>query len=264
MAEAAGARLTDASAFYGHLLSRNSMTKPGLWPYPTMDTLVGGAVMVDRSGRRFIDEGLGGIAHSNALARSPDPLCATAVFDQAIWDTAGKAELVPPNPDARECRRHADQRARPRDAGGQNRCAGGGAGRHDRGLQRAVTAEPGRALDAAAHGRAHVRRVPQLRQTRDPLPVAQPPFYAIPLVGRHLLHHGRHRDRRAGARDRARRRADRRALAAGSCTGGVEGGPLGGYIGGYLKAVGLALIAADTIAATRSRRRPDMTLLAHQ
>ena len=35
----------------------------------------------------------------------------------------------------------------------------------------------------------------------------------------------------------------------GSCTGGIEGGPLGGYIGGYLKALGLALIAAETIGA---------------
>src|SRR5882757_3634301 len=98
MAEEAGARLTDATSFYGHLLSRDSMTNPGLWPYPTMDTLVGGGVMVDRAGRRFIDEGLGGIAHSNALARLTDPLCATLVLDQAIWETTGRAELVPPNP----------------------------------------------------------------------------------------------------------------------------------------------------------------------
>src|SRR4029077_14913248 len=98
MAEAAGARLTDAGSFYGHLLARDSLQNPGLWPYPTMDTLVGGAIMVDRAGRRFLDEGLGGIALSNALARAEDPLSATAVFDQAIWDAAGHTELVPPNP----------------------------------------------------------------------------------------------------------------------------------------------------------------------
>src|SRR5215475_14150237 len=63
-----------------------------------MDTLAGGAIMVDRAGRRFIDEGLGGIAHSNALARLSDPLAATAIFDHAIWETTGRAELVPPNP----------------------------------------------------------------------------------------------------------------------------------------------------------------------
>src|SRR5207302_538335 len=79
-------------------LARDSLRNPGLWPYPTMDTLVGGAIMVDRAGRRFLDEGLGGIALSNALARSQDPLAATAVFDQAIWDSAGRTELVPPNP----------------------------------------------------------------------------------------------------------------------------------------------------------------------
>src|SRR5262249_1955032 len=98
MAEEAGARLTDASAFYGHLLSRDSLTKPGLWPYPTMDTLVGGGVIIDRAGRRFIDEGLGGIAHSNALARLTDPLGAMLIIDNAIWETTGRAELVPPNP----------------------------------------------------------------------------------------------------------------------------------------------------------------------
>src|SRR5262249_15544272 len=53
----------------------------------------------DRSLRpSFHRRRLGGIAHSNALARLPDPLAATAIFDQAIWDTTGRAELVPPNP----------------------------------------------------------------------------------------------------------------------------------------------------------------------
>ena len=119
MAEAAGARLTDAASFYGHLLARDSLAKPGLWPYPTMDTLVGGAIIVDRSGRRFLDEGLGGIALSNALARLGDPLAATAVFDQAIWDGAGRTELVPPIRSWRRraapwCGRTISWRSRPR------------------------------------------------------------------------------------------------------------------------------------------------------
>ena len=87
MAEAAGARLTDARSFYGHLLAADSLHNPGLWPYPTMDTLVGGAIMVDRSGRRFLDEGLGGIALSNALARwrtrSPRPPFSIRPFGRA-------------------------------------------------------------------------------------------------------------------------------------------------------------------------------------
>src|SRR5215813_9537605 len=147
MAEEAGARLTDATSFYGHLLARASLANPALWPYPTMDTLAGGAIMIDRSGRRFIDEGLGGIAHSNALTRSADPLAATAIFDQAIWDTIGRAELVPPNPQlvaaggtlisARDLATLAGKIGVPADALQQTVAA----------YNRAVTAEAGERLD---------------------------------------------------------------------------------------------------------------------
>jgi fumarate reductase flavoprotein subunit len=34
MAEAAGAAITRLDRFYGHLLSRDAMDNPGLWPYP--------------------------------------------------------------------------------------------------------------------------------------------------------------------------------------------------------------------------------------
>ena len=79
--------------------------------------------------------------------------------------------------------------------------------------------------------------------------MAQPPFYAIPLAaGISYTMGGIEID--AQARVIGRDGAPIPGLyAAGSCTGGVEGGPLGGYIGGYLKAVGLALIAAQTIGA---------------
>jgi succinate dehydrogenase/fumarate reductase flavoprotein subunit len=80
-------------------------------------------------------------------------------------------------------------------------------------------------------------------------PVVQPPFHAIPLAaGISYTMGGIEIDARA--RVIGRDGAPIVGLyAAGSCTGGVEGGPLGGYIGGYLKAVGLALIAAESIGA---------------
>jgi fumarate reductase flavoprotein subunit len=249
MAEEAGARLTDAAAFYGHLLSRDSLTKPGLWPYPTMDTLVGGAIMVDRAGRRFIDEGLGGIAHSNALARSTDPLKATAIFDQAIWDTVGRAELVPPNPtlvpaggtliSAPDLATLAARIDVPADALQATVAA----------YNKAVTAGAGERLDPP---RTSGRMFGESRNTSkrtDVAPVVQPPFYAVPLaVGISYTMGGIEID--AQARVIGRDGAPITGLyAAGSCTGGVEGGPLGGYIGGYLKAVGLALIAAQSIGA---------------
>ena len=190
MAEAAGARLTDARSFYGHLLARDSLQNSGLWPYPTMDTLVGGAIMVDRSGRRFLDEGLGGIALSNALARAADPLAATAVFDQAIWESAGRTELVPPNPQlaaaggtllqAPDLAALAAAIGVPADdlqdtVAGYNAAVLAGAG-----AQLAPARTSGRMFGAS---RGSAKRVGLM-------PIAQPPFYD-PARRRHFLHHGR-------------------------------------------------------------------------
>ena len=249
MAEEAGARLTDATAFYGHLLSRDSLTKPGLWPYPTMDTLAGGAIMVDRAGRRFIDEGLGGIAHSNAIAHAADPLMATAIFDQAIWDTTGRAELVPPNPQlvsaggtlisAPDLATLAAKIDVPADALHDTVAA----------YNKAVTADQGERLDPPRTSGRMFGESRSAGKRTSVAPVAQPPFYAVPLaVGISYTMGGIEID--AQARVIGRDGAPIPGLyAAGSCTGGVEGGPLGGYIGGYLKAVGLALIAAQSIGA---------------
>jgi fumarate reductase flavoprotein subunit len=249
MAEAVGARLTDAASFYGHLLARDSIHNPALWPYPTMDTLVGGAVMVDLEGRRFIDEGLGGIAHSNAIARLADPFAATAVFDQAIWDTAGKAEMVPPNPTLAKtggtllCAPTLDALAKLINLPPQNLAETIAA------YNRAVLAGEGESLSPPrtagrmfGESRGSAKRVSLL-------PVVAPPFYAVPLAaGLTYTMGGIEID--ALARVVGQNGAHIPGLfAAGSCTGGVEGGPLSGYIGGYLKAVGLGLIAAETIGS---------------
>ncbi len=254
MAEAAGARLTDASAFYGHLLSRDSMQNPGLWPYPTMDTLVGGAIMVDRSGRRILDEGLGGIALSNALARMSDPLAATAVFDQVIWDGPGRAERAPPNAQltaaggtllqANDLATLATAIDVPAAALLETVTL----------YNRAVTAGKGGELSPPrtsgrmfGESRGSSKRV-------GPLPILQPPFYAIPIVaGISYTMGGIEID--AQARAIARDGTPFPGLyAAGACTGGIEGGPLGGYVGGYLKAATLGFIAAETIAAQIAAR----------
>ena len=255
-AEEAGARLTEAGSFYGHLLSRDSLSNPGLWPYPTMDTLVGGTIMIDRTGRRFLDEGLGGIALSNALARMDDPLTATAVFDQAIWDSAGRAELVPPNPalvnaggsliSAKDLTALAAEIKVPAD----NLEA------TIKEYNKAVLADEGARLTPArsigrmfGESRGSSKRVSLL-------PIAKPPYYAIPLIaGISYTMGGIEIDARARVigQDGAPIPG---LFAAGSCTGGIEGGPLGGYIGGFLKAVGLGLIAADTIGAMAKAGAP--------
>src|SRR5262245_31322120 len=249
MAEEAGARLTDAASFYGHLLSRDSLTKPGLWPYPTMDTLACGAIMVDRTGRRFIDEGLGGIAHSNALARLADPLTATAIFDHAIWETTGRAELVPPNPqlvgaggtlisapDLATLAEKIDVPTQPLQETVEI-------------YNKAVMADLGERLDTQRTSGRMFGESRNASKRVSVAPVATPPYYAIPLAaGISYTMGGIEID--AQARVIGRNGEPIPGLfAAGSCTGGVEGGPLGGYIGGYLKAVGLGLIAARSIGA---------------
>jgi fumarate reductase flavoprotein subunit len=68
MAEAAGAAITRLDRFYGHLLSRDAMDNPGLWPYPQIDAVATAAIVVDAAGKRLLDEGLGGISITNDLA----------------------------------------------------------------------------------------------------------------------------------------------------------------------------------------------------
>src|SRR5690606_1225967 len=74
MAEAAGAALEGMGRFYGHMLHREALSNPNLWPYPQCDDLIAGALVVDSTGRRFIDEGVGGIVLANRFAAMDDPL----------------------------------------------------------------------------------------------------------------------------------------------------------------------------------------------
>jgi fumarate reductase flavoprotein subunit len=219
-----------------------------------MDTLVGGAILVDRAGGRFLDEGLGGIALSNALARTSDPLAATAVFDQAIWEGAGRTELVPPNPKLVS-------------AGGTLLSApdlatlaaiieapAANLAETVATYNRAVLADAGSTL---APPRTSGRMFGESRGSSKrvgPLPVLQPPFHAVRIAaGISYTMGGIAID--AQARVIGHDGAPISGLfAAGSCTGGIEGGPLGGYVGGFLKAATLGLIAAETLGADLQAR----------
>ena len=68
-------------------------------PRPYVDEIAAAGIVIDADGRRFADEGLGGIYLSNIVARLPDPLGATIIFDQAIWDgPPGRGYAQSPNP----------------------------------------------------------------------------------------------------------------------------------------------------------------------
>src|SRR6185295_12864194 len=85
MAEAAGAAIGGFGAFYGHVHHRNAMTNPRLWPYPHLDAVGEVAILIGPDGKRFVDEGLGGVCQANAIAKLADPLSAHIIMDDAMW-----------------------------------------------------------------------------------------------------------------------------------------------------------------------------------
>jgi fumarate reductase flavoprotein subunit len=237
MAADAGAALIGLDRFYGHLLSRDAMENEGLWPYPQIDAVATASIVVDQRGNRILDEGLGGISISNDLVRLDDPLSATVICDAPIWETAGKAAQIPPNPQL---------------------LAGGGK------LHRADTIE---ALAGAAglppenlaatvavyNDAVRFNRLMTLlpeRSTRSGAPrrIETPPFFAIPICagitntmgGIAIDGHGRVM------------RPDGSAIAglyaAGGTTGGLEGGGAPGYVGGLIKAWVFGLRVAEHVA----------------
>ncbi len=240
MAEAAGAVLIHLDRFYGHLLSRDAMENDGLWPYPQIDAVAVAGIVVDAAGQRILDEGRGGIAISNDLARLDDPLCGTVICDAAMWETAGKAAQIPPNPQL---------------------LAGGGTLHQAETLQALAEAAllPPAALAAtvAAYnvavrdGTIAESSPPRSSRGGQPQPIETPPFFAIPICagitntmgGIAIDGHGRVK------------RPDGSVIAglyaAGGATGGLEGGGALGYVGGLIKACVFGLRVAEDAARRR-------------
>lgn len=251
MAERIGAKLVGADRFYGHLLVQEALQNALLWPYPTIDTLASSAIVVDNRGRRFLDEGMGGVAMANVIARLDDPLGVTSIFDDEIWETAGRSEFTPPNPfvvssggtlttaatipeleralglplhalsDTIETYNHAVESA------GQ--------------IEFEPPRTPGRMFGVLRSSATRTKL----------LPLVKFPFHAIRLcAGLTYTMGGIAIDGQARALD-TNDRPIPGLYAVGACTGGAEGGPMAGYIGGLCKALSLGFIAAQTITAQK-------------
>src|SRR5579871_4327424 len=218
MAAEAGAALIGLDRFYGHLMSRDAMENTALWPYPQIDAVATAGIVVDRDGGRFLDEGLGGIAIANELARLDDQLCATVICDAPIWETAGSSAQIPPNP--------------------QLPAAGGTV--HQAGTIEALGRLAGLPGDSLAATVAEYNDAVR--------PIDTPPFFAIPICagitntfgGIAIDGHGRVK------------RPDGSPItglyAAGGSTGGLEGGSALGYVGGLIKACVFGLLVAEHAA----------------
>jgi len=195
MAEAAGAAIGGFGAFYGHVHHRDAMTNPKLWPYPHLDAVAEVAVLVGADGRRFTDEGQGGVCQANAIARLADPLSAFLIMDDAMWQaepkltTTGRGQ----SGDGGGGRR-TRQRRRPRHARGSHRRAACGADR-----DRARPQRGSGGCQLLAPGGAAQR---QEAQADGVLSAAVPRGAAVRW---HHRYHGRRRDRCECAGAHARR-----------------------------------------------------------
>ena len=234
MAAAAGAAMVGMDRFYGHLLGLDAFENDKLWPYPTLDSLAAVSLLVDGAGRRFCDEGLGGVFMANELARLADPGGTAVVFDDRLWREDAADNRYPPalNPsfpaagghvfEAPTIERLAEDLSMEALA---ETVAMHNAGRH----------EPARTL-----GRFPAK------------PITAPPFRAIRAVAGITYSMG------GLAIDGAAQVLDSEArpipglYAAGSAAGGLEGGPRAAYLGGLAKAVATGLRAAEAMLAEAS------------
>jgi len=236
MAQDAGAATAGLESFYGHLLARKAMTDDELWPYPQIDTLAQAGIIVDVGGKRFADEGLGGVYLSNAVARLADPASATVVFDDVAWQGPGRSSAIAPNPVLVTT----------------------GGTLHQAQTLHSLAETIGIAPNVLEHTVAQYNRAlaghrvnaldPQRSTNRyAALPIVQPPFYAVPVCAGITYTMG---GIVIDANGRALR-ADGSVLpglyAAGSTTGGLDGGPACGYVGGLIKAMVFGMLAAEHV-----------------
>ena len=240
LAEEAGAELIGMKYIYAHTLSADALHNDALWPFPFLDFVSAAGMMVDTEGRRFVDEGQNFVYLSNGVAHHEAANPPFAVFDDAIWQEAGRHFFWPPNPNLPESGGTLHQ-------AGDIATLAGLAGLPPETLSATVSqynaALAGGTLGSLSPARSNAKE--------DARPITKPPFYAAPAcVG--LTH------TMGGVKidtDGRALRADNSAIpglfAAGDVTGGLEGGPAIAYIGGLQQALIFGLRTAEAIEEAR-------------
>jgi fumarate reductase flavoprotein subunit len=240
MAESLGAALVDMGNFYGHPLCRDAFRNPQLTPYPFLDGLVTAGIVVDAYGRRFADEGEGGVFVTNMIARLDDPLSAHVIFDETIWSGPGTHGAIPPNPHV------------PR-VGGTVISSPTISGLAEKiGVDPVALAATVSDYSRAVAAKTQAQLVPPRRTDKyAALPIVNAPFHAIPLCAGITYTMGGIAIDGSGRVLRPDGSVIDGVYAAGTTTGGVEGGPNAGYVGGLVTSGATALAAAEHIAEHR-------------
>ena len=238
MAEAIGAKLVGTDRFYGHIQHRRAMQDPALWPYPVLDSLATGGIVVDKNARRFCDEGLGGILITNAIARLSAPLSAVIIFDEAIWEGPGKDWLLPANPYLLKAGGTIISADTPEALAGKL------------GLDPAALQETIQGYNALLESGVAEGQPPRSTQPYKAWPITRRPFHAVEICAGITYTMG-------GIATDAQGRVQHRnggtipgLYAAGACTGGLEGGGASaGYSGGLSKSAVFGMLTGEAIQA---------------
>ncbi|WP_345817330.1 FAD-dependent oxidoreductase (plasmid) [Paraburkholderia sp. PREW-6R] len=241
MAQAVGAQLIGMDRFYGHVQHAQALADESLWPYPVLDIAASSGIVVDGAGRRFADEGLGGVAVANAIARLEEPLSSFVIIDETIWESAGRAFLLPPNPALEQL--GATLHRAPDLVSLAGRI----------GMNEAVLSDTVSQYNAAlAEGRlaslSPPRTVKPATLATGAAPLTGPGFLAIPLCAGITYTMGGIAIDADGAALDTEGRPIAGLYAAGATTGGIEGGANSGYVGGLMKAAVFGLRSAEAVA----------------
>ena len=235
MAEAAGAGLVGMDRFYGHMCYREAITDERFWPYPVVDSICTAAIVVDERGKRFCDEGRGGVYITNEIAKLTDPLKTAVIFDSAIWDGPGRDWILPPNPYLINAGGKVVTALSLEELAGKI------------GLDPAVLVTTVAQYNAGLSGTVdHVP--PRTTGAGKPWPIVKAPFHALEIAAGITYTMGGILTG-ADAQVLDTRDAPITGLyAAGACTGGLEGGGFAGYSGGLTKSNVFGLLAGEAIA----------------
>jgi fumarate reductase flavoprotein subunit len=241
MAASIGAKLVHMDKFYGHVQCSEALHDESLWPYPILDIVASSAIVVNGEGMRFTDEGLGGVALANAIAKLQDPLSSFVIMDDIIWTGPGRAFLLPPNPAMIELGVKIYSAPSIAELALQLGMAAPT-------LERTVELHNAALASGSGAQLAPPRTKKSSTLASVPYPLGVGPYHAIRLCAGITYTMG---GIAIDANGQVLNQSDELIpglYACGSTTGGIEGGPETGYVGGLMRAAVFGLRAGEAVA----------------
>jgi fumarate reductase flavoprotein subunit len=176
---------------------------------------------------------------TNAIAHLPDPLSATVVFDDKIWNgPAASGHVYGANPYLVKAGANLIRaESLPSLAGALGLPAA------------ALEATVAEFNKAVAAGQTAGLSPARTATSYKPFPIGNPPYYGLKLCAGLTFTMGGIAVDAAGRVLDQRNDVIPRLYAVGCCTGGLDGGPSAGYVGGLAKSAAMGINTADHLAA---------------